>query len=467
MDKKKSEGMKLEKELSYKKDNFFLKADDERLKKTFDYAEEYKKYIDSSKTEREAVKTSIELCKAKGFKEYRFGDKLVKGGKYYYNNRFKSLAVFKVGSENVGADGIRILASHIDSPRLDLKQNPLYEDSSMAFFKTHYYGGIKKYQWMAIPLALHGTVVLKNGKSVDIAIGEAETDPVFYINDLLPHLSREQNSKPLSQAIDGETLNVLVGGIPFKDDDVKDSIKLNVLKHLHDDYGMVESDFLSAELCVVPAFKARDIGFDRALIGAYGHDDRVCSYPALTSLLDTEDEKHTVLVVLADKEEIGSEGTTGMQCKVYEDIIDVIAASENQPSALVRANSVCLSADVTAGYDPNYAGVYEKRNSSLVSYGTSICKFTGSGGKGGSSDASAELCGRIRKIFDSNGIIWQTAELGKVDAGGGGTVAKYLAKLNIDTIDIGVPVISMHAPYEVISKGDLYSTYEAFTAFIK
>lgn len=467
MDKKKSEGMKLEKELSYKKDNFFLKADDERLKKTFDYAEEYKKYIDSSKTEREAVKTSIELCKAKGFKEYRFGDKLVKGGKYYYNNRFKSLAVFKIGSENVGADGIRILASHIDSPRLDLKQNPLYEDSSMAFFKTHYYGGIKKYQWTAIPLALHGTVVLKNGKSVDIAIGEAETDPVFYINDLLPHLSREQNSKPLSQAIDGETLNVLVGGIPFKDDDVKDSVKLNVLKHLHDDYGMVESDFLSAELCVVPAFKARDIGFDRALIGAYGHDDRVCSYPALTSLLDTEDEKHTVLVVLADKEEIGSEGTTGMQCKVYEDIIDVIAASENQPSALVRANSVCLSADVTAGYDPNYAGVYEKRNSSLVSYGTSICKFTGSGGKGGSSDASAELCGRIRKIFDSNGIIWQTAELGKVDAGGGGTVAKYLAKLNIDTIDIGVPVISMHAPYEVISKGDLYSTYEAFTAFIK
>ena len=467
MDKKKSEGMKLEKELSYKKDNFFLKADDERLKKTFDYAEEYKKYIDSSKTEREAVKTSIELCKAKGFKEYRFGDKLVKGGKYYYNNRFKSLAVFKIGSENVGADGIRIMASHIDSPRLDLKQNPLYEDSSMAFFKTHYYGGIKKYQWTAIPLALHGTVVLKNGKSVDIAIGEAETDPVFYINDLLPHLSREQNSKPLSQAIDGETLNVLVGGIPFKDDDVKDSVKLNVLKHLHDDYGMVESDFLSAELCVVPAFKARDIGFDRALIGAYGHDDRVCSYPALTSLLDTEDEKHTVLVVLADKEEIGSEGTTGMQCKVYEDIIDVIAASENQPSALVRANSVCLSADVTAGYDPNYAGVYEKRNSSLVSYGTSICKFTGSGGKGGSSDASAELCGRIRKIFDSNGVIWQTAELGKVDAGGGGTVAKYLAKLNIDTIDIGVPVISMHAPYEVISKGDLYSTYEAFAAFIK
>ena len=374
---------------------------------------------------------------------------------------------FKIGSENVGKDGIRLLASHIDSPRLDIKQNPLYEDSSMAFLKTHYYGGIKKYQWTAIPLALHGTVVLKNGKSVDIAIGDNDGDPVFYVNDLLPHLSREQVAKPLSQAIDGETLNVLVGGLPFKDDEVKESIKLTVLNKLREMYGMEESDFLSAELCAVPAFRARDIGFDRALVGGYGHDDRVCSYPALTALLDSDDDKHTVMVVLADKEEIGSEGVSGMQCKVYEDIIDIISAYFAVPSALTRANSVCLSADVTAGYDPNFASVFEKKNSSLVSYGTSICKFTGSGGKGGSSDASAELCGRIRKIFDDNDVVWQTAELGKVDAGGGGTVAKYIAKLNIDTIDIGVPVISMHAPYEVISKGDLYSTYEAFSAFIK
>ena len=467
MKDKKTEGQKLEKELFYKKENFFTASSDEKIKQAFDYAEDYKKYIDKSKTEREAVKTSIELCKKKGFKEYRFGDKLEVGGKYFYNNRGKSLAVFKIGKNEVSKDGIRILASHIDSPRLDIKQNPLYEDSSMAFLKTHYYGGIKKYQWTAIPLALHGTVVLKNGKTVDIAIGEGENDPVFYVNDLLPHLSREQVTKPLSQAIEGETLNVLVGGFPFKDDDVKDSIKLTVLKHLHDQFGMVESDFLSAELCAVPAFNARDIGFDRALIGGYGHDDKVCSYPALTALLNTDDEAHTVLVVLADKEEIGSEGNTGMQCKVYEDLIDIIAASENVPSALVRANSVCLSADVTAGYDPNFAGVFEKKNASIVSYGTSICKFTGSGGKGGSNDASAELCGRVRKIFDDNGIVWQTAELGKVDAGGGGTVAKFISKLNIDTIDIGVPVISMHAPYEVISKGDLYSTYEAFSAFIK
>ena len=467
MKDKKTEGQKLEKELTYKKENFFTASSDEKIKKAFEYAEDYKKYIDNSKTEREAVKTSVSLCKEKGFKEYRFGDKLEVGGKYYYNNRGKSLAVFKIGKKDVGKDGIRILASHIDSPRLDIKQNPLYEDSSMAFLKTHYYGGIKKYQWTAIPLALHGTVILKNGKTVDIAIGEGKNDPVFYVNDLLPHLSREQVTKPLAQAIDGETLNVLVGGLPFKDDDVKDGIKLTVLKHLHDEFGMVESDFLSAELCVVPAFDARDIGFDRALIGAYGHDDRVCSYPALTALLNTDDEEHTSLVVLADKEEIGSEGNTGMQCKVYEDLIDIIAASENVPSALVRANSVCLSADVTAGYDPNFAGVFEKKNASLVSYGTSICKFTGAGGKSSSNDASAELCGRVRKIFDDNGIIWQTAELGKVDAGGGGTVAKFISKLNIDTIDIGVPVISMHAPYEVISKGDLYSTYEAFSAFIK
>ncbi len=464
---KKTAGQELEKELTYKKRNFYEVSDDEKIKKAYDYAENYKKFIDDSKTEREAVRTSVKLCETKGYKEYRFGDKLEKGGKYYFNNRNKSFVAFKIGSENVGKDGIRLLASHIDSPRLDIKQNPLYEDSSMAFLKTHYYGGIKKYQWTAIPLALHGTVVLKNGKSVDIAIGDNDGDPVFYVNDLLPHLSREQVTKPLSQAIDGETLNVLVGGLPFKDDEVKDSIKLTVLNKLREMYGMEESDFLSAELCAVPAFKARDIGFDRALVGGYGHDDRVCSYPALTALLDSDDDKHTVMVVLADKEEIGSEGVSGMQCKVYEDIIDIISAYFGVPSALTRANSVCLSADVTAGYDPNFAGVFEKKNSSLVSYGTSICKFTGAGGKSGSSDASAELCGRIRKIFDDNDVVWQTAELGKVDAGGGGTVAKYIAKLNIDTIDIGVPVISMHAPYEVISKGDLYSTYEAFSAFIK
>ena len=337
----------------------------------------------------------------------------------------------------------------------------------MAFLKTHYYGGIKKYQWTATPLALHGTVVLCDGNTVDICIGEDDNDPVFYINDLLPHLAREQVTKPLASAIDGETLNVLVGGFPFKDKDVKDKIKLSVLSKLNEKYGMTESDFLTAELSLVPAFKARDIGLDRALIGAYGHDDRVCSYPALTAICEDKNDKNTVMVVLADKEEIGSDGNTGMQCSIYADMFDVIAQSQGKSSAVVRMNSKCLSADVTAAYDPNFASVYEKMNSGMISCGTAVCKFTGSGGKSSSNDANAEFVGFIRKLFEDNGVIWQTAELGKVDAGGGGTVAKFIAKLNIDVIDIGVPVISMHAPYEVISKGDLYSTYEAFVAFIK
>ena len=336
----------------------------------------------------------------------------------------------------------------------------------MAFLKTHYYGGIKKYQWTAIPLALHGTVVLENGETVNVVVGEDDSDPVFYINDLLPHLAREQVTKPLASGIDGETLNVLVGGLPFKDEDVKEKVKLTVLQKLNERYGMKETDFISAEWCAVPAFKARDIGFDRSLIGAYGHDDKVCSYPAITALGESKDTLHTVVVILADKEEIGSEGPTGMQCEIFSDLLDFLAASQNKPASLVRLNSKCLSADVTAGYDPNFANVFEKRNSSLVACGTALCKFTGAGGKSGSNDARAELVGEVRRAFEKAGVNWQMAELGKVDAGGGGTVAKYISKLNIDTIDIGVPVISMHAPYEVVSKADLYSTYEAFVAFI-
>ncbi|MBQ7642506.1 MAG: aminopeptidase, partial [Clostridia bacterium] len=326
---------------------------------------------------------------------------------------------------------------------------------------------IKKYQGTAIPLALHGVVVLSDGRKVDVSIGEGENDPVFYVDDLLPHLAKEQYQKSLSAAIDGETLNVLVGGRPFKDDDVKEKVKLSVLDKLKDLYGMTESDFLSAELCAVPAFKAKDVGFDRALIGSYGHDDRVCSYPALTAICEDRDPVSTSMVVLADKEEIGSEGNTGMQCGIYNDIIQAICDALKKSSAAVRMNSKCLSADVTAGYDPNFASVYEKKNSAHVSCGTAICKYTGAGGKSSSNDASAEFMGFVRKLLDDNGINWQTSELGKVDAGGGGTVAKFVAKLNIDTIDIGVPVISMHAPYEVVSKADLYSTYEACLAFLK
>ncbi|MBO4262333.1 MAG: aminopeptidase [Clostridia bacterium] len=466
-DEKKTEGMKLEEKLNYVKKNFFEVSDEEKIAKAYAYADDYREYLDDSKTEREAVVASIKYAEAKGFTPYTFGEKLKVGDKKYFNNRGKSLVLFKIGASDIGEDGIRILASHIDSPRLDVKQNPLYEDGGMAYLKTHYYGGIKKYQWTAIPLALHGKVALAGGKTVDVKIGDAEGDPVFYVDDLLPHLSREQAGKPLSSAIDGETLNILVGGRPYNDEKVKEKVRLTVLKKLNEEYGMTESDFLSAELCAVPAFNSRDVGFDRALIGGYGHDDRVCSYPALTAICDGGSDEHTVMVVLADKEEIGSEGNTGMQCGVYSDLIDLISAAFGKPSALVRSHSKCLSADVTAGYDPNFAGVFEKKNSSLVSCGTTICKFTGSGGKGGSSDANAEFVGYVRDILDKNGVNWQTAELGKVDAGGGGTVAKFIAKLNIDTLDIGVPVISMHAPYEVISKGDLYSTYEAFLAFIK
>ena len=454
----------LEEKLVYKKENFFERSSDEKIGRALTYAERYRKFLDFSKTEREAVKFAEKYAEAKGFKKYNFGDEIKAGGKYYYDNRGKSLVLFTVGREDIAKDGIKILASHIDSPRLDAKQNPLYEDGDMAFLKTHYYGGIKKYQWTTIPLALHGAVVLADGKVVDVNIGEAEDDPVFYVNDLLPHLSKEQNTKPLSQAIDGETLNVLIGGRPLKGD-FKEKVKLSVLKVLNEKYGMVEKDFLSAEFSLVPAYKAKDVGLDRALIGGYGHDDRVCSFPALTAICDNETDK-TCMVILADKEEIGSEGNTGMQCELYRDIIDAICEGLKKPSAVVRNNSKCLSADVTAGYDPNFSSVFEKKNSAFVSSGTAICKFTGSGGKSGSNDASAEFMGYIRKLFDDNDINWQSAELGKVDAGGGGTVAKYIAKMNIDTVDIGVPVISMHAPYEVISKGDLYSTYEAFSAFL-
>lgn len=463
---KKSEGQRKQEALSYKKKNYFEEASAEEKKAIFDYAEGYKDFLDKAKTEREACAYAVAAAKAKGFKEYKLGDKLKAGDKKYYINRDKSIVVFRVGSEDVEKDGMRVIASHIDAPRVDIKQNPLYEDSGMCFLKTHYYGGIKKYQWTAIPLALHGAVVLADGTKKKICIGEDAGDPVFYINDLLPHLGADQMTKPATKVITGEQLNVLVGSMPYADKDVNDKIKLTVLDILNQKYGMCEEDFLSAELSAVPAWQARDVGLDRALIGAYGHDDRVCAYPALTAVLDN-DSRHTVLAMLVDKEEIGSEGTTGMQCKVYEDIMEEIALSLGANPRLARAHSKCLSSDVTAAYDPNFSEVYEKMNAALVSHGTCMNKFTGSRGKSGSNDASAEFVGEIRKAFAADGVIWQTAELGKVDMGGGGTVAMYIAKLNIDTVDLGVPVISMHAPYELISKADLYSTYKAFLAFMK
>ena len=463
----KSIGQEMLEKLSYKKKNVFEEATPEKVKAIYDYAEGYAKYLDAAKTEREAVMASIALAEKAGYTEYKLGEALKVGDKKYLNQHGKCLIIFKVGEADLEQDGIRILASHIDSPRLDLKQVPMYEDAGMGFLKTHYYGGVKKYQWTAIPLALHGVMVKADGEVVDVNIGEDESDPVFYINDLLPHLAYKQVTEPLGTAISGETLNILIGGLPYDDKDVSEKIKLTALSILHDKYGVTEEDFLSAELMLVPAYKARDIGFDRALIAAYGHDDKVCSYPAITALLENPDSKHTVMVVLADKEEIGSVGVTGMQSDILIDCMKEISRAFGKNEIVVRSKSKCLSADVTACYDPNFPDVYEKRNSAMISCGTCISKYTGSRGKSSTSDASAELVGFVRKLLNDNGVIWQVAELGKIDAGGGGTVAMYIANHNIETIDIGVPVISMHAPYEVVSKADVYSTYEAFCAFVK
>lgn len=463
----KTAGQKMLEKLTYSKKNVYEEASSEKIKAIYEYSKGYMNYLDNSKTEREATEVSISMLNEHGFTEYKLGDKISVGDKKYFNQRGKSLVAFKVGDEDIEKEGIRILAAHIDAPRIDLKQIPLYEDSGMGFFKTHYYGGVKKYQWTSIPLALHGVVVKSNGDVEKICIGENDTDPVFYINDLLPHLAKSQIQEPLGTAITGENLNILVGGLPYNDKEVADKIKLTVLSILNDEYGITEEDLLSAELSLVPAFKSRDIGFDRALIGSYGHDDRVCAYPALTALLDNADTKHTVMVVLADKEEVGSDGLTGMQCDLLVDLISEISSDLNANPILVRASSKCLSADVTAAYDPNFYDVFEKRNSAFISCGTAMCKYTGSRGKSSTNDASAETVGFIRRLFADNGVIWQTCELGKVDAGGGGTVAKYIANHNIETVDIGVPVISMHAPYEVVSKADVYSTYEAFCAFVK
>ena len=456
-------------ELAYKRTNVYEVADEKTMKAIFDYAEGYKTFLDEGKTEREVCSYVVKEAEKAGYKPFEFGTKLKAGDKVYYNNRGKNLYLIRVGKADVAKDGVRILASHIDSPRIDLKQVPLYEAEGIAMAKTHYYGGIRKYQWATIPLALHGAVILKNGEKIEVRIGEDESDPVFYISDLLPHLAAKQNAKPLGEAIEGEGLNIWFGNIPYvgADNEKDKTVKENVLKILNEKYGMEEADFLSAELSLVPAFKARDIGFDRALIGAYGHDDRVCSYPAYTALFDEASDEHTVMVVLADKEEIGSEGTTGMQCAVFTDLLDEIASSFGVSSALMRSKSMCLSADVNAGYDPNFPEVLEKMNATYVSHGAGVTKFTGARGKSGSSDADAEFVGYLRKLFDDNGVIWQTGELGRVDVGGGGTVAKYVAKMNINTIDIGVAVISMHAPYEVVSKADVYETYLAFRAFIK
>ncbi len=462
---KKNVKTELEARLGYKKTNFYEKADEVTVKAAYDYAPGYMAYLDAAKTERESVAVSIEMAKREGYVPYTFGMPLQVGGKYYYDNRGRNLYLFRVGSEPI-ENGIRIVASHVDNPRIDVKQSPLYEDGGFAFFKTRYFGGIRKYQWVTIPLALHGVVVKQDGTTVNVVIGEDETDPVLYINDLLPHLAQEQSTQPLGKAIPAENLNILLGTRPYPDCE-GDAIRLNVLSLLNEKYDITEEDFLSADLSAVPAGKARDVGLDRSLIGAYGHDDRVCAYPSLTALFGSDDAVHTSMVILADKEEIGSEGNTGMQCDIMVDIMEEIARALGGNFATVKANSKCLSSDVTACFDPNFPEVFDRRNVSLINCGVAMSKYTGHGGKVGTNDAPAEYVAWIRKIMADAGVIWQAGDMGKTDVGGGGTVAKYIAKHNIETVDLGVPVISMHAPYEIISKADLYTAHQAFAAFFR
>ncbi len=455
----------MKKDFLYTKKSVYQACDSNTVDKAYSYATGYMNFLDNAKTERESVAESIKIAERAGFLPYQLGMKVQAGDKFYYNNRGKNLFLFTIGSENI-ENGIRISAAHIDSPRIDLKQCPLYEEGGMSYFKTHYYGGIRKYQWLTVPLALHGVIVKENGDVINVNIGEDDNDPIFYISDLLPHLAHSDESKSIDKLFQGEKLNVIVGSRP--DNNVeKDPIKYNTMKLLNEKYGIIEEDFISAELSVVPAAKARDLGFDRSLIAAYGHDDRVCSYPALTAIIDSCDSEHTLMCILADKEEIGSEGNSGMQCDLMLDIIDSIAKSLGADPAIIRANSKCLSADVSAAFDPNYADAFEKRNSALISGGVVLTKFTGSRGKSGTNDASAEYLGWLRKIMAKGNVVWQSAELGKVDGGGGGTVAKYIAKHNIETVDLGVAVIAMHAPIEVISKVDLFETYKAFAAFCR
>jgi aspartyl aminopeptidase len=436
---------------------------DEEKKLSDEYCRGYKKFLNNSKNEREAVCTAIKLAEEKGFKNYIAGDALKPGDKIYRSVRGKALYLAVIGKAPLSM-GVNIAAAHVDSPRLDLKQVPLYEDSGMGLFKTHYYGGIKKFQWVTIPLALHGVVVKVDGTVLPVSIGENEDDPIFVITDLLPHLGKDQNKKTLAEAFTGENLNITVSSLPTGKEGEKDRFKLTVLEYLKENYGITEEDFLSAELHAVPAYKAKDVGFDRSMIASYGQDDRSCAYAELRAILDIDVPEKTAVCVLADKEEVGSDGVSGMSSRAFENFMADICDTQNVKMRHCFEKSFCLSADVCNAFDPNFPEVSEKRNNAELNCGMAILKFTGAGGKSGSSDASAEIVAKLRGIFAKEGVCWQLAELGKVDQGGGGTVAKFMANRNIDTIDAGVPVLSMHSPNELVAKYDCYMTYKGVKA---
>ena len=464
----KTQGEELKERLFNTKKNGWQKTSDQEKEKIFNYCQGYMDFLNRSKTEREIVKNAEQMARERGYRDISEFESLNPGDKVYYVNRGKNLFLAVIGTESI-ENGVNIIGSHADSPRLDLKPNPLYEDKEFAYFKTHYYGGIKKYQWTAIPLSMHGVIVKTNGETVEVNIGENENDPIFTITDLLPHLAQDQMQKKLKDGVEGENLNLLIGSIPYKDSKVSEKVKLNILDILNRKYGITEKDFISAEIELVPAFKCRSLGFDESLIAGYGQDDKVCVYTSLTAILGIENPRKTAVCLLADKEEIGSMGNTGMESNVFSTFLSEILnkLNINRPNLLdkVLCNSKMLSADVDAGLDPIYTSVADLNNACYLNRGVGMNKYTGVAGKSNASDANAEFLAYVRNIFESNNVDYQMAELGKVDKGGGGTIAYILANKGVDVVDCGVGVLSMHAPYEVTSKYDVYQAYKGYMAF--
>ena len=464
-----TEAEKLKEELFRKTKSGWECTEDDKKMKIFEFCDSYIEFLNNSKTEREIVKSTKKLIEQNGFKNIVEYEKLVPGDKVYYINRNKSIYLAVIGEDSI-EKGINIIGAHADSPRLDLKPNPLYEEAGLAFLKTHYYGGIKKYQWTTIPLAIHGVISKPNGENIEVCIGEDESDPIFTITDLLPHLASEQMERKLKEGVKGEELNLLVGSIPYGAN-IAEAVKLNILKILNEKYGITEMDFVSSEIELVPAFKSRSMGLDRSMVAGYGQDDKVCVYTSLRAILNIEKPKTTAVCIISDKEEIGSMGNTGMESHVFDTFVSEILnkLNVNRPNLLdqVFCNSKMLSADVDAAYDPIYSSAYEKNNSGYLGGGVGLNKYTGARGKSGASDANAEFVARIRGIFEENNIKYEVAELGKIDIGGGGPIAYILANKGVDVIDCGVPVLSMHAPYEVTSKFDIYEAYRGYEAFYK
>ena len=460
----------LKEKLFNKKDNGWESLDSNQKEEVFDLSKKYIDFLNVAKTEREFIKHARKLANENGYKDIMEFDTLKPGDKIYFVNREKSMYLAIIGEKSI-EEGLHIIGSHVDSPRLDLKPNPLYEDTGLAYFKTHYYGGIKKYQWTTIPLSIHGVIVKANGEKIEVNIGEDEEDPIFTITDLLPHLAQEQMEKKLKNGVDGEDLNLLIGSIPYNSSKISEKVKLNILNILNQKYGITEADLTSSEIELVPAFKARSLGFDGSMVAAYGQDDKVCAYTSLHAMMELENVKNTAVCILSDKEEIGSMGNTGMESHMFDFFISEMLnkLGVNRPNLLdkVFCFSKMLSSDVDAGFDPIYASVSDKHNAGFLGKGISLNKYTGARGKSGASDANAEYVAWVRNILERNNIKYQIAELGKVDIGGGGTIAYIIANKGADVIDCGVPVLSMHAPYEVTSKYDIYSAYKTYKAFWK